>query len=552
MRTAHLSTGALLVSSLAVTASADEVKIVNVKDEGHPDHGRAAVEAYDGVLPAQREAGGGTVPQLSGFPVEMGTLDTFTPSRGLALEDITGDGKLEIVGSSTDSQVYVWDHTGQLLPGFPVSTIGWAQNAPSVGDVTGDGNMEIVQTTRGTTGGGRLHVFDSEGNELDGFPVNLDDGNLSHPSLHDLNGDGTLEIIVGQRDWPVGHLHIINHDGTAWNGNWPFELDHVPTGTAAVGDVTNNGELEIFYLSFDSAYLLNLDGEPLPGWPLQIEDAAFSFQSAALADLNDDGNLEIVVGAHQDNAGTYVFHADGTLMSGWPQLAGTWTFCPPTVTDLTGDGNLNILSGRAGSFAGPNPGFWAWETDGEVLPGFPYTVSPSGGSEGPLTVADINGSGTKEIFADSNVMEDGEGFLFGVDSEGNDLPGFPLRPQGFTHLNGAMIGDITDDGTYELAVISRLDTTAYVNVYDLPDEYVTQGDEWPTYHRRNTRGGLFDVIESIVGDLTGDGTVGGADLGILLSEWGPCDDCDDCPADLTGNCSVGGADLGVLLSNWTN
>ncbi len=67
--------------------------------------------------------------------------------------------------------------------------------------------------------------------------------------------------------------------------------------------------------------------------------------------------------------------------------------------------------------------------------------------------------------------------------------------------------------------------------------------------------GLFvwqiDLDEAALGDLTGDGVVGGADLGILLSEWGPCDDCGDCPADLTGDCEVGGADLGVLLSNWT-
>ncbi len=51
-------------------------------------------------------------------------------------------------------------------------------------------------------------------------------------------------------------------------------------------------------------------------------------------------------------------------------------------------------------------------------------------------------------------------------------------------------------------------------------------------------------------DLTGDGMVGGADLGVLLSEWGDCADPDDCPADLTGDGSVGGADLGVLLSEW--
>ncbi len=53
-------------------------------------------------------------------------------------------------------------------------------------------------------------------------------------------------------------------------------------------------------------------------------------------------------------------------------------------------------------------------------------------------------------------------------------------------------------------------------------------------------------------DLTGDGTVGGADLGILLSEWGECADPDDCPADLNGDGTVGGADLGILLSEWTS
>ncbi len=52
------------------------------------------------------------------------------------------------------------------------------------------------------------------------------------------------------------------------------------------------------------------------------------------------------------------------------------------------------------------------------------------------------------------------------------------------------------------------------------------------------------------GDLTGDGMVGGADLGVLLSEWGDCLDPDDCPADLDGDGAVGGADLGILLSAW--
>ncbi|MDG2031700.1 MAG: hypothetical protein P8J45_11915 [Phycisphaerales bacterium] len=47
-------------------------------------------------------------------------------------------------------------------------------------------------------------------------------------------------------------------------------------------------------------------------------------------------------------------------------------------------------------------------------------------------------------------------------------------------------------------------------------------------------------------DLDGDGAVGGADLTILLGQWGSC-----CTGDLDGNGLVDGADLTILLSCWT-
>ena len=52
------------------------------------------------------------------------------------------------------------------------------------------------------------------------------------------------------------------------------------------------------------------------------------------------------------------------------------------------------------------------------------------------------------------------------------------------------------------------------------------------------------------GDLDGDCSVGYADLDILLDNWGPCADCDDCPADLDADCTVGVVDLLILLGNW--
>lgn len=61
--------------------------------------------------------------------------------------------------------------------------------------------------------------------------------------------------------------------------------------------------------------------------------------------------------------------------------------------------------------------------------------------------------------------------------------------------------------------------------------------------------GVPDECEEM-GDLDGDGLVGVSDLLILLASWGPCDDCNGCPADIDGNCSIGVADLLILLANW--
>ena len=53
------------------------------------------------------------------------------------------------------------------------------------------------------------------------------------------------------------------------------------------------------------------------------------------------------------------------------------------------------------------------------------------------------------------------------------------------------------------------------------------------------------MAQSCLGDLNADRTVTGADLGILLGQWGQTGS-----GDLNGDGSVGGADLGLLLGVW--
>ncbi len=59
----------------------------------------------------------------------------------------------------------------------------------------------------------------------------------------------------------------------------------------------------------------------------------------------------------------------------------------------------------------------------------------------------------------------------------------------------------------------------------------------------------FVEVPPLIGDLNGDGTVNGADLGALLAVWGACTG-QPCAADLNNDGTVSGSDLGILLTNW--
>ena len=61
---------------------------------------------------------------------------------------------------------------------------------------------------------------------------------------------------------------------------------------------------------------------------------------------------------------------------------------------------------------------------------------------------------------------------------------------------------------------------------------------------------LLTPIKGTLGDLNGDCQVSTVDLLLLFSNWGPCDDCGNCPADLDGNCTVSTTDLLILFGNW--
>jgi hypothetical protein len=61
-------------------------------------------------------------------------------------------------------------------------------------------------------------------------------------------------------------------------------------------------------------------------------------------------------------------------------------------------------------------------------------------------------------------------------------------------------------------------------------------------------GNSFDPNACVLADIGGDGVVDGADLAIILADWGQ--PCLGCPSDINDDGLVDGADLALVLAGW--
>lgn len=434
---------------------------------------------------------------MPGWPKRVSNNASFAPCRGVALADFDDDGRLEVIMPSPAGQLHVWRTDGSYYPGWPRSFSGMGQYAAAAADIDRDGEYEIVICTRGITSGGAVYVFRENGTVKSGWPfTGLVNGNFADsPTLADIDNDDTLEIVVGERDWPIGHLHVLRPNGVEQPGAWPCSLNHVPALGAAVGDLNFDGVPEIVYASYSSLYLFRPDGTIFPGWPITNPNGgSFSYQSPALADIDNDDTLEVVVAYHAGSSGITAFRYNGTQLSGWPNNFPRWTYCPPTVADLYRNEDLKLLEGVSGVVNGAAAVLFGFDDDGSVLNGFPV-VQPNGdAAEGNITVADIDGDGDMEIIFTSNLLSSADtlGYLYAVHHDGTPVAGFPLRPYGWTYLNGATVADVDGDDSLDIVTVSYDNSsTMAVTVWETGTPFNRTVWEWPTYQFDMARTGLY-------------------------------------------------------------
>jgi hypothetical protein len=232
---------------------------------------------------------------------------------------------------------------------------------------------------------------------------------------------------------------------------------------AALADVDSDGRLDVVVGASDgSVSVISVEtGEVLPGFPFETGGSIWS--APVVADLDGDGGLEVIVGC--DARKLYAIHSDGEVMYTFRSVHAIKG--SPAVADLDENGSLDvIITSQDGRVTAVNQ----W---GYCVSGWPYDTGRTLMSS-PI-VLDIDGDEHLEVVLLANGPElihlDRLGFLLlSLSLEGTGLP-----------MSTPVAGDLDNDGDLEIAVGGPKG----VHVWNYPTAS-TVAQPWPM-HRGNTR-----------------------------------------------------------------
>lgn len=258
---------------------------------------------------------------------------------------------------------------------------------------------------------------------------------ISAPVVVDLDGDRIPEVIANfscQADYQIGILRAFRGDTGApvWSVTDPLYETNGRTSIAA-GDLDGDGHAELIAVgrpSHPRVYAFRPDGTLLwqstrPGGAA-YDMTGFTNGAPAIADLDEDGSPEIILGAVVlDANGVLVWERDGLGREG---TNSTYAGGIAAIADLDLDGQPEVITGRR-AYRHDGTAFWAstapdgypaiaqFDADPQpevvlvasgrlyLLDGVTGAVEwgpisqPGGGIGGPPTVADFDGDGLPEI-----------------------------------------------------------------------------------------------------------------------------------------------------------
>jgi hypothetical protein len=287
--------------------------------------------------------------------------------------DLDNDTLYDMVMGSAEGLIWFVENRGNAnSPTWSLDTSMFSAfsdlanySVPWLADLDGDGDFDLAL---GKDDGSLMEI---ENIGTPNFPqwnlnstafAGIDVGNFSAPTLGDLDNDTDLDMVVGEAG---GYLYYFNNTGNSTSPNWTLE----PTEFQAFGslgssssptmrDLDGDADLDIA-VGLENGTIINLinaGNVSVANWTLPstlfVGIDMGGYTSPALADLNSDGDLDLISG--ENNGSLYYYENTGSLLSPiWSQddfthrLSSSGDRAFPEFADLDSDGDFDLTIGLA-------------------------------------------------------------------------------------------------------------------------------------------------------------------------------------------------------------
>ncbi|MDP2886152.1 MAG: FG-GAP-like repeat-containing protein [Ignavibacteria bacterium] len=348
---------------------------------------------------------------------------------GLAIGDIDGDGKTDLavtnnLGGSTVSVFRNTSSSGSITASSFASkvdfTTGLRPLGVAIGDIDGDGKLDLVVTNTEGSSISVLRNTSLSGSITSGsFAAKVDFATGTNPfsvAIGDIDGDGKPDLVVANlvSNGTVSVFRNTSSSGSITSSSFAAKVDFT-TGTGpegiALGDVDGDGKPDLVVVNNVSSSVsvfrnTSTSGSITSGsFAPKVDFTTGAFPcSVAISDIDGDGKQDLVVANYGSNSAVSVFRntsSSGSITSG--SFAPKVDFATGTnpyslaISDIDGDGKPDIVTANNGSNTVSL--FRNTSSSGSITSGsftaktdFAVGTGPSG-----VVLSDVDGDGKPDI-----------------------------------------------------------------------------------------------------------------------------------------------------------